>query len=348
MLQDDPPAVLLIDGLDECEGHNIQREILRLVGSTANNQCFRLRILVASRQEPHIQETFEEESFRGCFDSINIEQSFDDVRTYLSDEFSRIHRQHPKTMGKIRTPWPAPDILDMLVRNSSGYFVYASTVIKFVDDEYSRPSRQLDVIIQGLVPHGADSPFATLDKLYMQILSRVPAKSRSSLCDIFSVTIHYSTNISLEDIDELLGLEPGDVSLILRPLHSVLKLPSGEGEIEVHHASFRDFLQNQQRSSTFYVGSPQHREKLGHCMLKALAYMHNDPQKNRSASGLTWYVHMQPQYHFLILEFIGSSPCGDHIGLNLSLPLHLLRMLCPLFSRSTHISSSFVMLRVTQ
>ncbi|KAJ7825231.1 hypothetical protein B0H14DRAFT_3727014, partial [Mycena olivaceomarginata] len=51
-------SVLLIDGLDECEGHNIQREILRLIGSTAEEYCFALRILISSRPEPHIREMF--------------------------------------------------------------------------------------------------------------------------------------------------------------------------------------------------------------------------------------------------------------------------------------------------
>ncbi|KAJ7328988.1 hypothetical protein DFH08DRAFT_652888, partial [Mycena albidolilacea] len=50
------PSVLLIDGLDECDGHNIQREILRLIGSTADDPHLALRILVASRPEPHIRE----------------------------------------------------------------------------------------------------------------------------------------------------------------------------------------------------------------------------------------------------------------------------------------------------
>ncbi|KAJ6523014.1 hypothetical protein B0H19DRAFT_653334, partial [Mycena capillaripes] len=31
-LQDLSPSVLLIDGLDECEGHKVQRQILRLIG----------------------------------------------------------------------------------------------------------------------------------------------------------------------------------------------------------------------------------------------------------------------------------------------------------------------------
>ncbi|KAJ7934261.1 hypothetical protein B0H13DRAFT_1591705, partial [Mycena leptocephala] len=253
------PFILLIDGLDKCDGHNIQQEILRLIASAANSH--RLRILVSSRPELHIQETFEEESFRKFFDSADIEQSFDDIRTYLRDEFSRIHREHSTTMQNIPTPWPSPQILEELVENSSGYFAYASTVIKFVDDKYFRPSEQLD-IIQNPGPHDTESPFEGLDQMYIQILSGVPARFHSSVCDILCVITNYPEPINAEQIDELLGLEPGDTRLRLRPLHSILKLPSRQEAIQVYHASFRDFLNNQERSSIFYVGSPQRRAKL--------------------------------------------------------------------------------------
>ncbi|KAJ7825232.1 hypothetical protein B0H14DRAFT_3727015, partial [Mycena olivaceomarginata] len=178
-------------------------------------------------------------------------QSFDDIQTYLWDEFSRIHREHSTTMRNIPTPWPSSQILEMLVQNSSGYFIYASTIIKFIDDEYSRPSEQLD-IIRNIVPHDSESPpFAALDQLYLQILSGVPARFHPSLCDILSVIINYP-GPTVEGIGELLGLQLGDAQLILRPLHSVLKFSTDFAPIQVHHASFRDFLNNRQRSSMFY------------------------------------------------------------------------------------------------
>jgi hypothetical protein len=213
------PSALLIDGLDECDGHNIQQQILRLIGAAAVTHHPALRILVASRPEPHIRETFNEESLWGVADSTNIEQSFQDVRTYLRDEFSRIYSKHFTTMQYIHTPWPAPKLLTKLVQNSSGYFVYAATVIKFVDDEYSWPSKQLDIVVQNLNPHDFESPFATLDQLYMQILSQVPVRYRPSLCDILCVKTHYRGNFTMRDIDVLLGLELGSVQLINQKRH---------------------------------------------------------------------------------------------------------------------------------
>jgi hypothetical protein len=267
-----------------------------------------LRILVASRSEPHIWETFEEESLRGVADSTNIEQSFKDVRTYLRDEFSRIHREH-FAMKNISTPWPAPEILEKLVQNSSGYFVYAATVIKFVDDEYSWPSKQLDIVVQNLIPSDSESPFATLDQLYMQILSKVPVRYHPTLCNILCMIAHHAWFIYAQDIDVLLGLELGTVELVIRPLHSVLKVPTvSRGWSGVHHTSFLDFLKDKTRSSGFYVGSAELKAKLGCSILRALAYTYNNPQKNLDGPGLLWYVevnsHSKP---ILIPSYLGIS-----------------------------------------
>jgi hypothetical protein len=104
-----------------------------------------------------------------------VGQSFEDVRKYLEDEFSRIHREHHETMAGVWSPWPSPEVIKYLVEKSSGYFIYAATVIKFVDDRNFRPTEQLAVLQD--TSH-SESPFNDLDQLYMQILSTVPACHR--------------------------------------------------------------------------------------------------------------------------------------------------------------------------
>ncbi|KAJ7840013.1 hypothetical protein B0H13DRAFT_1484464, partial [Mycena leptocephala] len=163
--------VLLIDGLDECENESAQVEILRLLRNTVRDHPRQFRILIASRPEPHIREMFEDPSFSRLYQATNVRQAFEDVRRYLCDELSRIHREHRGTMGSIPTPWPSPDVLAKLVEKSSGYFIYVSTVVKFIDDKHFRPTEQLD-LIQNLAPSDSEeSPLDTLDQLYTQILS---------------------------------------------------------------------------------------------------------------------------------------------------------------------------------
>ncbi|KAJ7718611.1 hypothetical protein B0H14DRAFT_2481722 [Mycena olivaceomarginata] len=302
-VQNDSPPILLIDGLDECEGHHIQQEIIRLIQSTANGHFVGLRILVASRPEPHIKETFEADSFQGVTEVTNIQQSFEDIRTYLRDELSRIHREH-FTMKNIPTPWPSPQILDILVYRSSGYFIYASTAIRFINDKYFWPCKQLDIILRNL-PLDSESPFVALDQLYIQILRGVPTRHIRVLGDILSVVVQFPSYLEAQDMDELLGLEPGNVELILRPLHSVLEILEDGRRIGAHHASFLDFLKDETRSSSFYVGSAEHKAKLGRSILKALAYTYDDTRNNLADLDLYWTLAFASQNW---IKYVTSLP----------------------------------------
>ncbi|KAJ6523657.1 hypothetical protein DFH09DRAFT_1329893 [Mycena vulgaris] len=261
--------ILLIDGLDECEGNNIQQEILCLLGDLATHyHPLPLRLLVASRPEPHIREKFD--SIQGFYDSVRLSQSFMDVRNYLRHEFNRIHREHHETMATVPAPWPPWHIIEKLVDTSSGYFIYAATVIKFMDDRDFRPTERLAAVVENLPAECGTSPFHALDELYLQILRDVPFQSR--LIDILGVIIHGSAIPRLPatcvNIEQLLGLNPGDLALTLRRLHSLLLLPPAEANlISLHHKSFRDFLLDPDRSGKFYVGI----ENLGRSVLRMLS-----------------------------------------------------------------------------
>ncbi|KAJ7827676.1 hypothetical protein B0H14DRAFT_2367584, partial [Mycena olivaceomarginata] len=174
-LKDSAAPILLVDGLDECDTHDAQVKVLHLIGRVVCQHPNIFRIIIASRPEAHIRESLEEPFFGGILHSVNIEESFDDVRTFLCDEFARIHQEHKHTMKGVPTPWPSVDILKGLVRKSSGYFVYASTVVKFVDDKYFHPIDRLRAVVE-LSQTPSEAPFAALDQLYIQILSGVPPR----------------------------------------------------------------------------------------------------------------------------------------------------------------------------
>ncbi|KAJ7631355.1 hypothetical protein DFH06DRAFT_1284684 [Mycena polygramma] len=72
--------ILIIDGLDECDGLTAQQQILHSIRNIFCAQSLPLRIIVASRPEPEIREGFGEHTFQGLHTAVNIEQSFHDVR----------------------------------------------------------------------------------------------------------------------------------------------------------------------------------------------------------------------------------------------------------------------------
>ncbi|KAJ7436933.1 hypothetical protein FB451DRAFT_1152899 [Mycena latifolia] len=148
-LTNSPSITLLIDGLDECNGNNVQQEVLHLLGS-AVSKIPMFRILIASRPEPQISQVFKEPGMTGLCRLLNIGPSFMDIRNYLLSEFDRIHHEHEETMASIPAPWPTRDIFEVLVDKSSGYFIYAATIIKFIDDRDFRPTERLAAVIENL------------------------------------------------------------------------------------------------------------------------------------------------------------------------------------------------------
>jgi hypothetical protein len=304
-LRDSAPLILVIDALDECDTQDAV-EILRLIGRAANEHPNTFRFLIASRPEPHICETLNKPSFHGILDSLNVEQSFGDIEKYLCDEFARIHREHRDTMAAIPVPWPSSDILDSLVQKSSGYFIYASTVIKFIDEKYSRPTERL-AAIQNRTPTDSDAPFGALDQVYTEILSRVPAQYRSKLCDTLQCAILFDFGIKLPEIERLFEFQPGEVQSILRGLESLLEY-TPTGHISVYHASFLDFLQDPQRSSSFFIGQEQ-RMNVARAVLKQLS---DDNYWRESIDNpLTRYVGSLSQHPLPdLLCWVGASLHG--------------------------------------
>ncbi|KAJ6555394.1 hypothetical protein DFH09DRAFT_1165299 [Mycena vulgaris] len=273
------PVIIIIDGLDECDGHHMQQEMLRILYDCFPQHQNFLRIIIASRPEAHITEMTS-----GAYQAVNVEQSFDDVQKYLMDEFARIHRDHPRTMAKIPSPWPSEEEVATLVSRSSGHFIYASTIIKFIDDPNFRPTQRLSIALGNSAEINSDSPFSALDQLYTQILNS--ATNNSQLLNILRV-IAYLPRFAAYQIDQLLDLEPGDTALVLRGLHSLIHLDTpfqnsfnhdheDWGNITWHHASFDDFLHARTRSGKFYVGGLTPLMGLAQCILKALAYKNDD------------------------------------------------------------------------
>ncbi|KAJ7926331.1 hypothetical protein B0H13DRAFT_2265923 [Mycena leptocephala] len=168
--------VIVIDGLDECAGEKRQLEIVRSIGQGLLVPQLPLRFLIASKPEAHISDLFREPHLKGLHRKFNIHPSFNDIHTYLRDEFARIYRDHG-TMVDVPGPWPSQKVVKHLIQKSSGYFIYASTVIKFIDDLDFRPTDRLEIIMGIAEPHH-ESPLSTLDQLYTQILGVVPGHSQ--------------------------------------------------------------------------------------------------------------------------------------------------------------------------
>ncbi|KAJ7117017.1 hypothetical protein C8R44DRAFT_545293, partial [Mycena epipterygia] len=157
--------VIVLDGLDECAEHTVQQQILRLFIVVIRAQQLPIRLLIISRPEPHLREVLETNEVLTICRPLELSADRSAIRTYLQAEFSRIHSDYRTRGIDLGAVWPTPDALDQLVWKSSGIFIYATTIIRFISDEYSHPEDRLTSVLR-LDPQST----APLDDLYTQIL----------------------------------------------------------------------------------------------------------------------------------------------------------------------------------
>jgi hypothetical protein len=257
--------LVLIDGLDECDDPRMQSMILRALANMLRHEKLPLIFLIASRPEQHLTLTFNSSPLAGLWRSLVLDDSFkpdDDIRLFLKDSFQEIQAMHPHR-SLIPAAWPEPSDVDKLVQKSSGQFIYASVVVKYVSAPIDRPPRRLDVIM-GLRPTRRDLPFSELDALYMHILGS--CTNPDIVLSILGLVLTTVTgDISMDRTDDiafLLDLEPGDVEISLSPLASICHLPEKiqdlyyyppSNHIYLYHASFGDFTADVLRSGPFYI-----------------------------------------------------------------------------------------------
>jgi hypothetical protein len=247
--------LLIIDGLDECNGDDNQIHVLGLVNRLVSSEHCTIRCLIASRPEPHILSAVGVLTAKVARVTWNdkLWDANGDIRTYLRAGFNNISACMPPDVPR---PWPSDSIIDTLVQKAGGIFIYAATVLKYVDDPDTLPTTQLQHVLK-LSPGTA--PFAQLDQLYKRILMGCLPKYRSILPHIFGFIL--LQNPQCEDIfdvsliEAVLGLEPGEALVVLRKLHSILEIKTSDSKqtITFLHASIGDFVFNRERSGGFHV-----------------------------------------------------------------------------------------------
>ena len=258
--------LVIIDGLDECHDKAIQQSILQLLCETIAIHKLPLRFLLGSRPESHIRDSFDQESLYTITHRVVLDKTFNpgrDIRILLEDGFAKMCAKNP-ILSRMKQPWPGEGIIDLLVQRSSGQFIYPATVLKFVGADFCSPTKQLALILKP-----DPTAFSDLDQLYTQILSVYP--SSVNIVQVLGITIAFNEKIFPEVIEDILGMEGGELKLVLRGLSSLMKDENWErfnkGVISYviphfAHASFSDYLFDPSRSGPFHVNLQEYDEKV--------------------------------------------------------------------------------------
>ena len=277
------PKLIIIDGLDECGTAKVQRYILSVLATAFQQFPLPISFLIASRPEQIIRDTFHAEPLESMTRHLALDDSYrpdDDIKVFLQSRFDKIQQSHP--LRNLLPPgWPSDSELDRLVQKSSGQFIYASTVMKYLDSPHQRPTDGLDIIF-GLSNPGVDTPFAELDALYIHIFSKV--KNIKKALEILSLLVLKKADMRMtpQMLENIFFLRHGDVYIILSDLHSIMHIPppikrslpkalASLRVIHIFHASLGDFLLDKLRSVKLYIDAGDVHANLTRYFLKHLS-----------------------------------------------------------------------------
>ncbi|KAF5357828.1 hypothetical protein D9756_001223 [Leucocoprinus leucothites] len=270
--------VITLDGLDECgsdpdpagrSSDRVQCDFVRMISSfVLSHPSVPLIWIIASRPETHLKAVFDDDLVRPSFWEedvpVNSDEACLDVEKYLHSEFARIQKEYPSHIEE--TPWPSHIHFLRITTAASGLFIFAETVIRFIDSSSARnPVGQLACVLAALqrtaISH--DNPLAALDLIYTEILSRAPKDMlQVAKCLIGSLIFLERDNRKGErrtfrDICNFLDVSKDQALTSLSHLHSVLHFAKNMGTAppRFYHASFRDYLQDPSRSQEYAIAA---------------------------------------------------------------------------------------------
>jgi len=307
-----PPLVLAVDALDECEGDDEIRSILQLFAEAKSLSNIRIRIFITSRPETPIRTGFRKTEHQHLIlHEIHQPIIDNDISIFFKYKLGEISED----FDDLPSDWPGDDIINLLVQRAGGLFIYAATIYRFIrsNDQWSPPDLLAlfipgDSITDSSIPELSDrpnkSPTLELDKMYLQVIKH-PLRKVNDERDMAQLTMTFrqivgsivilSETLSATTLASLLAVKKEKVYLRLRYLRSILDVPEDAmSPIRLLHPSFRDFLLDKQRcqDQQFWVDEKEaHRILAVSCLRLMSEHLKRDICGLHSPGALATEVH---------------------------------------------------------
>ena len=165
-------CVIVIDALDECVDDQPASAILSVLGRYVKQLTF-AKFFITGRPEPRIRTGFRLpllEPLTQIFllHEVKLSDVDGDIRLYLQEKL--IGAAKRRSNFDLSNPWPCDNDLVALTDKSSGLFIFASTLVRFIESEFHEPNERLQLIVtpsDSTVHEGQ----AGIDLLYTQVLT---------------------------------------------------------------------------------------------------------------------------------------------------------------------------------
>lgn len=272
------PIVVVIDALDEC-GDKGASDILKALAAETNNLP-RFKFLITCRPEHLIRTQLDllvKSSVTQQLVLHEMERSITDadIRTFLRHELMAIPFEPPESD------------FNAIVEKAEGLFIYASTVVKFIREQFDwSPEEITELLLARRDQEDDPSPYTDLDLLYLHVFenairggdSGLPATLKS----IITTIVLLRDPLPASALEGLLVLRGGSVIPSLRRLSSLIAIPDQtQHQIRIIHPSLTDFLTTSAprscKDERFFVDKgPQHSRLATLCFQRMALSLRRD------------------------------------------------------------------------
>jgi hypothetical protein len=274
-----PQFIVVIDGLDECGSEVQGQKLVQLLIDALPKLPF--RFLLTSRLEAYIEAIFTSSSYRNKVNCIALRDfnALSDVYEYLRSSLSKVQEAR-----KLPSSWPSEYDLRQVAKKSESIFIYASTLVKFVDDERGDPQRRFGMALKA---------HKGLDSLFDQVLTDAKEYPHfdQALCSVVCVR----GNPRIDILAQLLQLDSAnDVRNALRGCLSILLVPDNDDDyVRPYHASLLDFLLDpDRRKDRYFHPAKCNGAIMNHCMQFIAGGLASDAASLGYASQ-NWWHHIR-------------------------------------------------------
>jgi hypothetical protein len=320
-----PRVLIVLDALDECDKvANVEGgELLPALFDCLGALSITAKILVTSRDEASIQRMFAAEQANHPVQTLALHTDIEahlvdaDISLYLTDKLGRIGHEEGETS------WPPRKVIEELVLRAGTLFVYAATVVKYVDTGRTVSSLE-DLVAEVLAGelHEAGDRWQ-LDRLYVQILMKASSsvgsysdRQRIQVLETVASLVLLQEPLPIDDIARLVNKPRA----LVDSLGSVLR-KSDDGAVRLFHPSFADFVRDPNRCRD--LSFPTNKEMVTGISFLVLPEEHHRRLTRRCLAVMN--THLQYDIVGLKKPWISNNDIVDLCGtLNRCAPRELL------------------------
>ena len=281
------PTLIIIDALDECQDEE-PASILLSVLSRYVDRVPLIKFFITGRPETRIRSGFRLKSLRPHTEVLRLHEVEpglvdNDIKLFLKTQLAGIIENHSNC--DLTEDWPSPGDIEILCKKAASFFIFASTVVKFVASQHHSPDERLALILS-LPQDTSHEGGLGVDLLYAQVLEQgfhsTDQEFYSHLRSVMGAVLLTFNPLSINSLSHLLGNHNTSSRIYntLRALHSLLLIPdSMEDPVQIFHKSLPDFLTDPKRCKVerFSISPSIHHQEI---LLSCLNLMKGRLKKN--------------------------------------------------------------------